>query len=101
MKFINLTPHVLNMVDHGDIEPSGSVARFQEYLNKDGDITIGGITGLPARMSGVGYVVSRPLAVALAMSGVKRDDVYVVRELLRNEHGHITGARGFARVVTA
>jgi hypothetical protein len=99
MQYINLTPHTLNMTD-GDIEPSGTVARLVEEDLGD-VIRLGSIVGLPDPMPGTKFVVARPLAVALALQGVRRDDVVVVKKLLRDEKGVIVGAEGFARVETA
>lgn len=98
MPYVNLTPHVLNMLDHGDIPPSGTIARVVEH--HDGDIVrLGGVVGLPDPQPGVRYVVARPLAVAMALSGAAREDVWVVKEMVRDGEGRIVGARGFARIV--
>jgi len=102
VRYVNLTPHVLNMVDVGDIEPSGLVARIEEIRTvEDGATTIslGGVSGLPAPLPGIVFVVARPLAVAMALAGQSRPDVVVVDRLVRNDEGVIVGAEGFARIV--
>jgi hypothetical protein len=101
--FVNLTPHVLNMVDVGDIAPSGVVARISEIRepNEDGvtTISLGQMAGLPVALPAVFYVVARPLAVAMALAGQSRPDVVVVDRLVRDDKGVIIGAEGFARIV--
>jgi hypothetical protein len=69
-----------------------------------GDVISGcffSVVGLPEPTPGVVYVVARPLAVALAMSGQARPDVAVVDRLVRDDKGTIIGASGFARIVSA
>ena len=99
VRYINLSPHTLNMVDVGDIPASGIVARVAEDRTPEGHIRLGGIIGLPDPEEGTVYVVARPLAVAMALSGYTREDVVVVDRLVRNDAGVIIGASGFARIV--
>jgi len=99
MQYINLTPHTLNMTD-GDMPASGIVARIEEVPGEvPGTIRVGRVLDLPDPVEGVTYVVARPLAMAMAMAGVAREDVVVVGRLIRDADGVITGAHGFLRFV--
>jgi len=102
VRYVNLTPHILSMLDEGDIEPSGLVARVEEIRTVEDGVTtisLGGVSGLPAPLPGIVFVVARPLAVAMALAGQSRPDVMVVDRLIRNDEGVIVGAEGFARIV--
>jgi hypothetical protein len=105
MRFINLTPHTLNVVDSDDqavtdIDPSGDVARVDVSRTQvdtvDGvpvyDSTFGDVTGLPDPADDTLYVVSGKV-----LSAVDRDDVVAPGDLVRDSDGNIIGCRGFTR----
>ena len=103
MKFINLTPHTINIhTDHGvvNIAPSGEVARVAT-VEVEAD-TVGGIptvrtsygevTGLPTPTEGTTLIVSGMVA-----SAAPRWDVMSPGPLVRDENGRPTGCRGLRR----
>lgn len=111
MKIVNLTPHALNLMPNGPdgpvvtIPPSGTVARcatertLVETVTVDG-VTIpvnrtvfGEVTGLPDPEPGTVYVVS-----AIVAQAVRRDDVFIVDNAVRDAEGRIIGARALAKV---
>ncbi len=110
-KFINLTPHTINVVvvgEEGDVvasfPASGQEARvattreLSHNLDADGvGIPVfrtgyGEIEGLPAPEAGTIFVVSGLVAAA-----TDRDDVVSPGELVRNSEGQPIGCRGFSR----
>ncbi len=104
---VNLTPHDIHLY-RGDelvekIKSSG-IARVNVRSVEIGEINgfpisknfYGEITGLPAPLPGIYYVVSA--LVAQAAAGLKRTDLLVVNDTVRDEKGQIIGCRGFARI---
>ena len=104
---VNLTPHDIHLY-RGDelvekIKSSG-IARVNVRSEIIGEINgfpisknfYGEITGLPDPLPGIYYVVSA--LVAQAAAGLKRSDLLVVNDTVRDEEGRIVGCRGFARV---
>ena len=106
MSFINLTPHpvVINL-DNGDsvtFPAAEQPAKVSEIVidlpPRDGipmtRIRYGAITGIPEDR-GPTYIVARPVAEA-----ARRQDhsakMVVPYPLLRDDHGRVTGAGGFA-----
>lgn len=104
MKFINLTPHEINVLEgneagiYTNIEPSGSIARIATkqrvarlinnhpiYITEYGDIE-----NLPDPLIGVMYITS-----GLVASRAKRSDVVSPGKLVRNEKGIPIGCIGF------
>lgn len=109
IKFINLTPHELNIRDvNGEMQTipaSGQVARCQEsrkpYLTPVGDFAAGSVSygeveGLPPtgeRGANTLYIVSAIVLNAIA-AGKKRFDVLAPGPAIRDENGKIIGADG-------
>ena len=104
---VNLTPHDINLFRGNELVEtvkSSGIARVNVRSEKVGEIDgfpisknfYGEITGLPAPQPGVFYVVSA--LVAQAAVGLKRTDLLVVNDTVRDEKGQIIGCRGFARI---
>jgi hypothetical protein len=93
-KFINLTPHTVNVMGLS-IEPSGQVARCKEISEVFGyfagvqmiNRTYGEVEDLPEPQSGVVYIVSALVRMALP----DRWDLASPGDLIRDENGQITG----------
>lgn len=112
MNIINLTPHALNFMPEGPdgptvtIPPSGQVARCTvnrvqiNTIDVDGlsvpvnQTQFGTVDGLPDPQPDTIYVVSTLVAQAVP----NRPDVYIVDDTVRDEQGHIIGARALAHV---
>lgn len=98
VKFINLTPHVINLPDR-TIPPSGKVARVSEESEQLYEL--GGIPilrkkfkivhNLPDPQPNVYYVVS--YIVAQTVQG--RRDILIPGGLIRNGRGRVTGCKYF------
>jgi hypothetical protein len=74
-KFVNLTPHTINLTNGAAYAASGQVARVSSshtQFDENGVASIewGEVTGLPAPQDGVLYIVS-----ALVAQAAKRPDV--------------------------
>lgn len=107
---INLTPHTINIVSRNGITvdiPSTGLARVKTSKLVCGIVngitlyaeSYGDIEGLPEPRENTIYVVSRPVAQALAdprYTGEKRTDVYVPGELIRDEDGRPIGCKGLS-----
>lgn len=109
MQLVNLTPHALHVIFPNDailtILSAGLARATTERvqigtIETDGGSTIplfrttfGAIAGLPDPAEGVVYLVSNSVAQA-----VRRDDVLIVDDLVRDGEGRILGCRAFARV---
>lgn len=101
--FVNLTPHVINVLSDGEevmnLPPSGDVARVAAEKRKVDSIdgvpvfqtTFGSIEGLPAPQDGTIYVVS-----LLVASAAKRPDVLSPGTLVRDAKGNPVGCDGLA-----
>jgi len=109
MKYINLTPHVINIRSTGlvlTVEPSGAVARVatevvQVIPHGGFDLVVkrpGQITGLPEPDPDgmVTYIVSGMVAAA-----TPRMDVVSPGDLIRDENGRPIGCRGLTKPVPA
>ena len=103
MRFINLTPHALNVhTGNGVITlpSSGEVARVATVSVEAAPIggiptvrtTTGAVTGLPAPQPGDLLVVSGMVAAA-----APREDVLSPGDLVRDESGRPVGCRGLRR----
>lgn len=101
--FINLTPHVINVVVPSgtiDIPASGQVARCSQTSKevcKINDIPVtkqefGAVEGLPAPQEGTYYLVSRLVAAACP----ERHDLLIPGPLVRNEAGQPVGCQGLS-----
>tara|TARA_B100001094_G_scaffold166082_1_gene160744 strand:+ start:865 stop:1221 length:357 start_codon:yes stop_codon:yes gene_type:complete len=106
MKFINLTPHELNVHTPSGVRtfpPSGTVSRVpshdRECLDLDGiptvESTYGWVTDLPAPQDGVVLIVSGMVA-----SHRPRRDVVSPGPLVRDDKGKTVGCRGLRRSKT-
>ncbi|MEM5806858.1 MAG: hypothetical protein QW474_00530 [Candidatus Aenigmatarchaeota archaeon] len=104
-KLINLTPHPITIfLSNGnniELPPSGKVARCKEKTIEIGQINnipiikkeLGEVYDLPASEENTYYIVS--LAVAQA---VKRSDLLVVGQSVRDEKGNIIGCTSLALI---
>ncbi len=108
VKFINLTPHELNIKEEGGsfltIPRSGSVARVQTTTETVGTIAGVSVTrqkfadeidGVPQRKEETYYVVSRLAAEALKEAG-RTDDILIPGAAIRDDSGKIIGCAGFS-----
>ena len=102
MKFVNLTPHVINETSTDlVIPPSGNVARVATESRQVSDISgipifatsHGEVEGLPSTQDGTVFIVS---GMVLSVT-TGRDDVMAPGELVRDENGKPVGCRGFRR----
>lgn len=99
MKVINLTPHMVNIVD-GKSYPSEGVARVSEKETQTGMLngiplfskTFGEVVGLPDPQEGILFIVSGLVKAACP----NRADLLVPTKLVRDEKGNIIGCQGFA-----
>lgn len=100
MKFINLTPHIINEVVSGrSFPPSGTVARVssQSVLVKTIDdipiykTTFGETTGIPEEDMDTFYIVSGMVLDA----NTNRMDLLAPGELVRDGAGNPIGCKGF------
>ena len=103
MKFVNLTPHTMNVFSPSGeelltIEPSGEVARVDVKMEGSGTLpgpvptfvaVMGDIEGLPAPEAGKAFIVS-----GLVEAACDRPDVYGPGELLRDHDGRPKGCIG-------
>lgn len=101
MKFVNLTPHTINIM-HGEEEvltlaPSGHVARVEQHLHpidSVGGINVamvetGQIQNLPEPEEGVAFIVS-----GMVEAQADRNDVYSPGPLVRDQKGKPVGCEG-------
>lgn len=105
MIFMNLTPHILNIIRADgstmSVPPSGAVARVTEVrgevaMTVDGveirrPSTWGQVVGLPDSQDGHIFIVSAMVSEAL---GGSRSDVMRPGELIRDASGQPIGCRG-------
>lgn len=106
---VNCTPHPIRLyhLDHDElldeIPPSGQVARLSTFqvTTEDHDgfpvalVAYGAEAELPPEQEGVWYIVSLPTALAV----MKRRDLLVPYDEVRNEQGTMIGCRMLARPV--
>lgn len=105
MKFVNLTPHTINVIVGGEtisFEPSGRVARVTSSQMLDSKID-----GIPVYVQVPGDVEGIDLAdneigivSAMVLSALGHPDNLVApntSRAIRNEQGHIIGVPGFVR----
>lgn len=112
MKFINLTPHTLTVVDDSgntilSVAPSGTVARVttqQTVVGNVGGVDVvrtvfGDVDGLPDPQTNTVYIVSTLVLQALKANGVVRDDVVAPdtspASVVRDDAGTIVGVKRF------
>lgn len=107
MKFVNLTPHTINVVGTSgamvaSFEPSGQSARCvpsSTLIRMEGEIPLyetklGPLTGLPEPQEGTCYITS--LAAKQAAQAQGRTDVVSPGELVRGENGQPVGCKGLS-----
>lgn len=101
MKFINATPHSINLNDGTVFEPSGIVPRVSQEISEfNSDLiatqSFGKVEGLPEPQEGVIFIVS-----AMVLSASNRKDLVAPatnhKQTVRNEKGHIVSVPGFVR----
>ena len=102
IKFINATPHPIQLNNGEIFEPSGILPRVSQEISEfDGDLiatqSFGKVEGLPEPETGVVYIVS-----ALVLSACKdRTDLVAPatnhKDTVRNEKGHIVSVPGFVK----
>jgi len=107
-KIINLTPHSIALLGM-EFPPSGQVARLEEksvhFDDVDGivegdavpiySVSYDQVIGLPGKAEGTWYIVSLPVAQAVAG---KRHDVFFPYPLRRDAGGKVIGADGLGQV---
>ena len=94
---INLTPHAINVVGHGEIPATGLVPRVAMQTRPVGLIgglpisktEYGRVEGLPEPIDGVYFIVSQMLIAACP----DRADLFYPAELVRDGSGNITGCK--------
>ena len=99
MKFINLTPHAINLPGL-TVPASGNVARCKEVTLAGGEWNgvelvvkkFGEVTDLPEPDAGTMYIVSMMVRQALP----ERNDLASPGDLTRDAQGQITGAKNLA-----
>ena len=111
-KFINLTPHTVNVVDADgniilSVAPSGAVARVttqQTVVGNVGGVDVvrtvfGDVDGLPDPQPDTVYIVSTLALQSLKENGIDRDDVVAPdtspASVVRNADGQIIGVKRF------
>ena len=103
MKFVNLTPHALTVEGLGTLPATGTVARVsvaQRDVGTRGGVRLrtsvkGEVTGIPAPVEGVTYIVSG--MVLDALEGSRTGDVVAPdtgADAVR-KNGQIVAVRGF------
>lgn len=96
-RFVNLTPHAVNIVNGPSFPPSGQVARCSMITHHRGEIggipvaqrQMGPVEGLPDPEEGVFYIVSAMVREAAEDDG--RRDCLSPGVLLRDDDGNIVG----------
>ena len=102
MKFINLTPHKINVIggtSSREFPPSGTVARCgqirqcESYLEGVAIFTcaFGPVEGLPEPAPRTLYIVSS----LVRQAEPNRTDLLSPAELIRDEDGNVIGCKGF------
>jgi len=103
LKFVNLTPHTINVMDSegkGEllvVPPSGSIARVAVSYNRAPDVegipvyvaVYGDVEGVPAAKDDVFFIVS-----GLVESRIQRSDIFSPGDLVRNSEGRPVGCKG-------
>lgn len=100
MKFINLTPHNINVVTNGQTFsfPSNGLARVSTKQVQIGDINgipifsteYGQVEGLPDQEDGTIFIVSTLVRAQVP----HRKDVFSPKGLVRDENGAVIGCEG-------
>lgn len=108
MRIRNLTPHSIIILNNNDeiiktIQPEGTPLRLEEVVEPIGSIAgiplvrkalTGDVNKILPQEEGVYYIVSLPVAQAL-----RRADLLVPDDLVRDEQGRVIGCRRLAVLV--
>lgn len=102
IKFINATPHAIQLNNGKVFEPSGILPRVSQEISEfdENGIAIqsfGEVEGLPKAEPGVVYIVS---AMVLTAASDRNDLVAPAtnhKDTKRNEKGHIISVPGFVK----
>ena len=94
---VNLTPHAINVVGYEEIPSSGVVPRVAMQTKEAGFVAglpvssteYGKVEGLPEKMEGVSFIVSKMLKDACP----DREDLLYPAELVRDKEGNIVGCK--------
>ena len=102
IKFVNMTPHAINLVDNDGnvyrtLEPSGNLIRLKAVTEQVKEIdgiklsttVFGEPEGLPDYADNTYYIVSQLVKSALP----ERSDLLVPAEMIRDENGVIIGCK--------
>ena len=100
MKFVNLTPHALNIVTEDEtrtIEPSGGIARIATSST-----LVGSMDGIPLHKMEYGAIEGLPdpngkdlfIVSGMVAAQCQRSDVFSPGELVRDDAGKPIGCRG-------
>ena len=102
VRFVNATPHAIQLNDGRVLEPSGIIPRVSQTISEFDENGIatqsfGEVEGLPEPETGVVYIVS-----SLVLSACKdRTDLVAPatnhKDTKRNEKGHIVSVPGFVK----
>jgi hypothetical protein len=93
MKLVNLTPHIIKISGHPDIEPSGQIARVNTQLSQIGEVngiplmvskTLG-LSNIPDAYPDTMYIVASMVRLQLQY----RKDLCSPSKMIRNEHGAV------------
>ena len=107
MNIINLTPHDINVYNDGELvetfKPSEDIARVsckKICLFRKNNIgyysaSYGKLTGLPEKIDGFQYIVSRMVFEAARVSKRGTSDLLIPGEAVRDTDGKIIGCEGF------
>ena len=111
MNIINLTPHAITIIGENKnlvIEPSGIVTRIGSYTKTVGlliaenqgpfeiPITVtkyDEVENLPEPVNDTIYIVS-----AMVANAIKRHDLYIPNENVRDDKGRIIGCKSLGRI---
>jgi len=108
MKFVNLTPHQINIyrgeTPYISVPPSGTVARLTESTSggllietiETILVSLGKVDGLPNPVEDTIYIVSMPLLMGMKAAGINRQDCMYPFGQVRDDQGRIVGCRSLA-----
>ena len=102
VKFVNATPHAIQLNNGEVFEPSGILPRVSQEISEfdENGIAVqsfGKVEGLPEPETGVVYIVS---AMVLTAASDRNDLVAPAtnhKDTKRNEKGHIISVPGFVK----
>lgn len=111
MEIVNLTPHAITIIGENKnlvIEPSGIVTRIGSYTKTVGlliaenqgpfeiPVTVtkyDEVENLPEPVNDTIYIVS-----AMVANAIKRHDLYIPNETVRDDKGRIIGCKSLGRI---